>query len=51
MDLRGNELWISPRKENCAFETRARVGIDYAEDYKDKPWRYCLKGSAFLSKK
>ena len=51
MDLRGNELWISPRKENCAFETRARVGIDYAEEYKDKPWRYCLKGSAFLSKK
>jgi DNA-3-methyladenine glycosylase len=29
----------------------ARVGIDYAEEYKDMPWRYYIKGNQFVSKK
>ncbi|MFN7160776.1 MAG: DNA-3-methyladenine glycosylase [Candidatus Gracilibacteria bacterium] len=28
-----------------------RVGIDYAEDYREKPWRYYIKNSKFISKK
>ena len=26
-----------------------RIGVDYAGEYKDKPWRYYIKGSPFVS--
>ena len=29
----------------------ARVGIDYAEEYKDVPWRYYIKDNIFVSRK
>ena len=29
----------------------ARVGIDYAEEYKDVPWRYYIKDNPFVSRK
>ena len=29
----------------------ARVGIDYAEEYKDVPWRYYIKDNPFISRK
>ncbi|MGI6423191.1 MAG: DNA-3-methyladenine glycosylase [Candidatus Dojkabacteria bacterium] len=29
----------------------ARIGIDYAEDYKDVPWRWYLKDSMFVSRR
>ena len=27
-----------------------RIGIDYAEEYKDMPWRYYLKGNRYVSR-
>ncbi len=29
----------------------ARIGIDYAKAYKDKKWRFYIKGNKFVSKK
>ena len=45
------ELYIEKGEENN-FEIGKgkRVNIDYAEEYKDKLWRFYLKGSSFLSK-
>ncbi|MBR3059047.1 MAG: DNA-3-methyladenine glycosylase [Oscillospiraceae bacterium] len=27
-----------------------RIGVDYAEEDKDRPWRYCVKGSPYVSR-
>ncbi|MFZ5351534.1 MAG: DNA-3-methyladenine glycosylase [Bacillota bacterium] len=29
--------------------TSPRIGIDYAEEYKDMPWRFFLKGNTYVS--
>lgn len=50
MDLSGDLLWLSPCDESVVWETTPRIGIDYAEEYKDKPWRYVIQGSPFVSK-
>lgn len=49
-----HHLWIESRKEiiKPSQITKAkRVGINYAEEYKDKPWRFYIKGNKFVSKK
>lgn len=51
IDLNGDVLWISPKTEICEVVAAPRVGIDYAEEYKDKPWRFYAKDSRFISKK
>lgn len=47
-------LWIEGRehdlKEKDIIKT-ARIGVDYAKEYKDKPWRFYIKDSPFISKK
>lgn len=37
--------------EDAVFEVVSckRVGVDYAGEYKDKPWRFYIKGSPFVS--
>jgi DNA-3-methyladenine glycosylase len=53
IDLCGNEIFIeSPTglKSDEEIMAAPRVHIDYAEEYKDKPWRFLLKGNAFVSK-
>ncbi len=50
-DLSGETIWLSPGSGNCSYNAVPRVGIDYAEEYKDKPWRFYEKGSRFISKK
>ncbi len=50
LDLSGDLLWLSPRDELVVRETTPRIGIDYAEEYKDKPWRYVIKDNPFVSK-
>lgn len=46
-------LWIESgeaiQKENIVIA--ARIGVDYAKDYKDKPWRFYIKDNKFVSKK
>lgn len=40
-DLLGNVIWIEDRKLPPAnILTSPRVGVDYAGEYKDKPWRF-----------
>ncbi len=53
-DLCGNIVWlaksdaeISDNQIVCA----PRIGIEYADDYKDKLWRYYIKDNKFVSKK
>lgn len=50
VDLSGDLLWLSPREEAPEWEATPRIGIDYAEEYRDKPWRFVIKGSKFVSK-
>ncbi len=53
INLCGNTLWISPAKEALSASeicASARVGIDYAEEYKDKPWRFTICQNPFISK-
>jgi DNA-3-methyladenine glycosylase len=53
IDLSGDELFITRgnglRSDEEIMATK-RIHIDYAEEYKDKPWRFLLKGNEFVSK-
>lgn len=37
--------------EDAVFEvvSSKRIGVDYAGEYRDKPWRFYIKGSPFVS--
>jgi DNA-3-methyladenine glycosylase len=41
----------APLISNEDIATAPRVGVDYAGDWKNKPWRYYIKGSSFVSVK
>src|SRR5262249_26256731 len=50
-DLTGDVLWIEDRGlEAHAIEASPRVGVDYAGEYKDKPWRFYLRGNPHVSR-
>lgn len=38
------------KRPPISIRTSSRIGIDYAEEYKDKPWRYYIEGNSFVSK-
>jgi DNA-3-methyladenine glycosylase len=47
-------LWIAGRDEDiksAQIIKRPRVGVDYAGKYKNKKWRFYLRGNKFISKK
>ena len=51
-DLLGDRVWLEqgckiPRSQ---IASGPRIGIDYAEEWKDKPWRFWLKGNPFVSR-
>ena len=50
VDLGGNLLWLCPSVDRKEWAATPRIGIDYAEEYRDKPWRFVIKGSKFVSK-
>lgn len=50
-DLCGDEVWISPADRSFDYVAAPRIGIEYAEDYKDKPWRFYIKDNRFISKR
>lgn len=51
ISLTGDTLWIEDRNiEVRHISSAPRVGIDYAEEYKDKPWRYYIEGNKWVSK-
>lgn len=52
-DLLGDKVWL----ENSTFKipknkiaSGKRVGIDYAQEYAEKPWRFWVKDNLFVSK-
>jgi DNA-3-methyladenine glycosylase len=52
-DLTGNVLWIEDRGlkiKSSDIVSAKRVGVDYARQYKNKPWRFYLRGNPFVSK-
>ncbi len=51
-DLCGNEVYVEEGKdENLNIVTTKRVGVDYAEEAKDYPWRFYLEGNEYVSVK
>lgn len=50
-DLCGKILYIEDRREPAPkFQATARIGVDYAGTWKDKPFRFLVRGSEFVSK-
>ncbi|MBI5072120.1 DNA-3-methyladenine glycosylase [Candidatus Falkowbacteria bacterium] len=54
IDLANGTLWLEDRdikiKPSDIIKAK-RIGVDYAGKYKNKPWRFYLKGNQFVSKK
>ncbi|MFA4941048.1 MAG: DNA-3-methyladenine glycosylase [Patescibacteria group bacterium] len=47
-------LWVENRKEelkSSQVKKTTRIGVEYAGKYKDKNWRFYIKGNRFISKK
>lgn len=50
-DLLGATLWIEDRNFNAGpICTSPRVGVDYAGEYKDKPWRFYVGNNPHVSR-
>lgn len=43
--ITGEHLWIEDSDIHRSYKTAPRVGIDYAEEWKDKPWRFIMADS------
>ncbi|MDD4503990.1 MAG: DNA-3-methyladenine glycosylase [Clostridiaceae bacterium] len=51
LNLCGSTLYINDAKnEPLNIKTSPRINIDYAEEYKDKPWRFYIEGNKYVSK-
>jgi DNA-3-methyladenine glycosylase len=51
-DLSGNRVWIEEYEtvSRARIASGPRIGIDYAEEWIDKPWRFWIKDNAFVSR-
>lgn len=52
-DLLGDRVWLEGRGTipRSQIASGPRIGIDYAEEWKDKPWRFWVKANPYLSRK
>jgi DNA-3-methyladenine glycosylase len=54
-DLTGDQVWIEEDKSLALkaeeISVSKRIGIDYAEEDKELPWRFYLNSSKYVSKK
>jgi len=52
-DLLGDKVWIEEGEQisDSHIATGNRIGIDYAEEYAEKPWRFWVKDNLFVSRK
>jgi DNA-3-methyladenine glycosylase len=51
-DLLGDQVWIEEGEKipNSRISSGPRIGIDYAEDWKDMPWRFWITDNTFVSR-
>jgi DNA-3-methyladenine glycosylase len=52
-DLQGERVWIEAAERRIAprnIESGPRIGIDYAEEYREKPWRFWIKDNVYVSR-
>lgn len=51
-DLCGNDLFLldNTNLTDSQIVSTPRIGVDYAGEAKDYPWRYIIKGSKFVSR-
>lgn len=51
-DLLGDRVWLEDGEPipRSRILSGPRIGIDYAQEWKDKPWRFWLKDSPFVSR-
>jgi DNA-3-methyladenine glycosylase len=51
-DLMGDRIWLEAgrRVRPAAIAAGPRVGINYAEDWAARPWRFWLRGNPFVSR-
>ena len=51
-DLLADRVWIEEgrRVPPRSIASGPRIGIDYAEEWVDKPWRFWIRGNAFVSR-
>ncbi|MGC2236350.1 MAG: DNA-3-methyladenine glycosylase [Pyrinomonadaceae bacterium] len=51
-DLRGRKIWLEDFNTFSTDEIACgkRVGIDYAEEFAEKPWRFWVKDNPFVSR-
>ena len=52
-DLLGDEVWLEAGEKISRSRILAgpRIGIDYAEEWKDKPWRFWIRSNPFVSRR
>lgn len=52
-DLLGERVWLEEYEQVSSrhIARGPRIGIDYAEQWIDKPWRFWLKDNAYVSRK
>lgn len=53
-DLTGDRIWIETSGKRVGLDEIAagpRIGIDYAQEYAAKPWRFWLKDSIYVSRR
>ncbi len=52
-NLRGKRIWLEDHRSftNDEIAVGTRIGIDYAGDDVEKPWRFWVIGNQFVSKK
>ena len=52
MDLCGNEIYVEEGKsKNFSIVTTKRVGVGYAEEARDYPWRFYIEHNEYVSVK
>ena len=49
--VESDEMFILHNEESFDIVDSKRINIDYAEEYKDKLWRFYIKDNPFISKK
>lgn len=52
-DLLGTRIWLEDHKtfSDDRIAAGKRIGIDYAGEYAEKPWRFWVKDNPFVSRK